>query len=96
MTMGKWSLKFKSSSVVQVILVASCGEHILRSIAEHPAVRTSKRVGAPVFIRTRLEDTINSSIVRPRMSLRIDPHKGECALKSPIKMIGGGSNVMRL
>nr|CAI5828769.1 unnamed protein product [Callosobruchus analis] len=89
MTMEKWSLKFKSPRDVQVIQVASCGEHMLRSMAEHPAVRTSKCVREPVLNRTRL-------VVRPRMSLRNDPHKGECALKSPISMIGSCSDEIRL
>nr|CAI5844556.1 unnamed protein product [Callosobruchus analis] len=92
MTMGKWSLMFKSSRVIQVILVASCGEHILRSMAEHPAVRTSKCVGEPVLSRTRLEESIKSSIVRPRMT----PTQRGCTLKSPINMIGSGSDEMRL
>ncbi|CAH2020931.1 unnamed protein product [Acanthoscelides obtectus] len=56
-------------------LVASCGEHSERSIAEDPAVLISKCVGDPEFNRTKFDESMYSSIVRPRISLRIDPQK---------------------
>ena len=95
---GRWSLLYRYGCGLHVRSGAIGASHRVRSMAENSPVFKLNRVPSPVFNRTRLFLSMNSSIHLPFLSVVLEPQMTLLALKSP-RIIRGlgicGINLLR-